>query len=152
MSDMKITVEKVEAIEPHPNADRLEIIKILGTQCIEPMGKYQVGDKVIYFPPDMLLPPDVSADLGVTSYLKHARWEDEKIQCRVSACRLRGEPSYGFISPLWVDWAVGNDLTEVYEGRKYVPPPLPGDQAQPHVDFPCYADIPNYWIISGNCQ
>jgi len=145
MSDIKITVQKIDAIEPHPHADCLEIIKILGTQCVEQIGKYQVGEKVIYFPPNMLISPDSVAYLGVTKYLKHAWWGDEKIQCRVAAARLRGEPSYGFINPLKFDWDIGTDLTEVYEGHKYVPPPLPGDQAQPHDDFPHYTDILNYW-------
>jgi len=145
MSDLAITVQKIEAIEPHPHADRLEIIKILGTQCVEPIGKYKVGEKVIYFPPCMLLPPDVSADLGVTKYLKHARWNGEKIQCRVAACRLRNEPSFGFIIPLQVDWDLGADVTSIWEARQYVPPPLSGDQAPPHDDFHRYTDINNYW-------
>ena len=85
MSDLAITVQKIDAIEPHPHADRLEIVKILGTQCVEQIGKYNVGQKVIYFPPCMLLPPHVSAELGVTKYLKHARCDGEKIQCRVAA-------------------------------------------------------------------
>lgn len=149
MSNLAITVEEVVAIEPHPHATRLEIVKILGTQCVEPIGEYQVGDKVIYFPPDILLPPDVSEDLGVTKYLKHARWDTEKVQCRIAACRLRSVPSYGFIVHLQVDWSVGTDVTSIYEGRKYEPPLPPGDQVIPHEDFPCYTDIQNFWRYSG---
>jgi RNA ligase (TIGR02306 family) len=145
MSDLAITVQRIDAIKPHPHADRLEIIQILGTQCVEPIGKYKVGDKVIYFPPCMLLPPEIAAELGVTKYLKHARWDNDKIQCRVAACRLRDEPSYGFIAPLFVNWELGADVTSIYEARQYEPPPLPGDQAQPHDDFECYTDIANYW-------
>jgi RNA ligase (TIGR02306 family) len=148
MSDLAITVEKIEAIKPHPHADRLEIIQILGTQCVEQIGKYKVGQHVIYFPPGMLLPADVSAELGVTKYLKHARWDGDKIQCRVAACRLRTEPSYGFIIPLHIDWPIATDLTSVYEARQYVPPPLPGEQAPPHDDFHCYTDIAHYWQYS----
>ncbi|GAF94690.1 unnamed protein product, partial [marine sediment metagenome] len=76
---------------------------------------------------------------------KHARWDGDKIQCRVAACRLRTEPSYGFIIPLHVDWSIGVDLTYMYEARQYVPPPLSGEQAPPHDDFNCYTDIKNYW-------
>ncbi len=145
MSDLAITVQKIDSIKPHPHADRLEIIQILGTQCVEQIGKYKVGQNVIYFPPGMLLPPNVATELGVTKYLKHARWDGEKIQCRVGACRLRTEPSYGFIVPLYVNWELGADVTCIYEARQYEPPPLPGDQAQPHDDFNCYTDIANYW-------
>lgn len=148
MSDIAITVQQIKDIKPHPHADRLEIIQILGTQCVEPIGKYKVGQKVIYFPPCMLLPPHVSAELGVAKYLKHARWDGEKIQCRVAACRLRTEPSYGFIVPLHVNWDIEADVTSVYEARQYVPPLPPGDQAPPHDDFNCYTDIENYWQYS----
>ena len=156
MSNLAITIEEVAAIEPHPHADRLEIIKILGTQCIAPIGDHKIGDTVIYFPPNMLISPEWAEKLGVRKYLKHARWGDEKVQCRVGGCRLRGIPSYGFVEPLHValqwatgeigsNWGIGKDVTSIFEGKKYEPPLPPGDQAPGHDDFECYTDIDNYW-------
>ena len=129
MSDINITVETIRAIEPHPQADRLEIAKILGTQCVVPKGEYKAGDNIVYFPPDMLVPGDVSEKLGVQKYLKHSQIEGLKIPCRVAACRLRTIPSYGFISPLSslgtvnLDTiAAGLDVTAAFRGIKYEPP------------------------------
>jgi len=140
MSDIAITIQEIQEIDPHPNADRLEIAKILGTQVVVPKDTHRPGEKVAYFPPDMLLPPDVSARLGVQQYLKHALWEGEKTQCRVAACRLRGVPSYGFV--VNID---GWDVTQLYGAKKYEPPEIPGDSIPEHPLFHRYTSIQHYW-------
>ena len=61
MSDITVTIQTVSDIVIHTNADKLEIAKILGTQTIVPKGQYKVGDAVVYFPPDILLPAAVSS-------------------------------------------------------------------------------------------
>jgi RNA ligase (TIGR02306 family) len=127
MSEITVTVERIEAIEAHPQADRLEIAKIAGTQTVVPKGDYKTGDLCVYFPPDVLLPGDVSERLGVQKYLKTATWEGFKFPCRVAACRLRGTPSYGFVQPLSAlgtvkQPSVGTDVTETFHAAKYEPP------------------------------
>jgi len=79
-----------------PDADKLEIAKVAGTQTLIVKGQFKAGDLCVYFPPDILLPGDVSEALGVAKYLKTALWEGSRFPCRVAACRLRGTPSYGF--------------------------------------------------------
>ena len=39
MSDIQVTAQTLSSIVPHPNADRLEIATILGTQTIVPKGQ-----------------------------------------------------------------------------------------------------------------
>jgi RNA ligase (TIGR02306 family) len=124
MSDIAITVQKVREVENHPDADRLDVIKILGTQCIVGRDEYTVGDKVIYFPPDMMIPEGVADALDVKKYLKHVRWNGEKVQSRIAACRLRGIPSYGFVIDCDQRVDVDTDLTAIYQGEKYEPPPI----------------------------
>jgi len=34
MSEITVTVERIEAIEPHPNADKLEIAKVAGVPLL----------------------------------------------------------------------------------------------------------------------
>jgi RNA ligase (TIGR02306 family) len=155
MSDIRVTIETIDSIHAHPNADRLEIAHILGTQTIVPKGEFQPGQRVVFFPPDILLPPDVSTDLGVQKYLKHALWEDAdgicKCQCRVAACRLRGIPSYGFVTPvpeLPPFPCFETDLTDYYRARKYEPPvklTMSGDAMAEPVNFPRYTDIQHYY-------
>jgi RNA ligase (TIGR02306 family) len=127
MSEITVTVERIEAVEPHPNADKLEIAKVAGTQTLIVKGQFKAGDLCVYFPPDILLPGDVSEALGVAKYLKTALWEGFRFPCRVAACRLRGTPSYGFAQPLSAlgtgkPPAVGADVTETFRAAKYEPP------------------------------
>lgn len=154
MSTIRVTIETIDSIHAHPNADRLEIAHILGTQTIVGKGEFQPGDKVIFFPPDILLPPDVSEDLGVQKYLKHALWVDGdgvcKCQCRVAACRLRGIPSYGFAVAMPDDLPpfIESDLTNYYRAVKYEPPvkfATAGDRVAEPPNFPRYTHIEHYY-------
>lgn len=161
MSDIIISVERIKSVEAHPQADRLEVAKILGTQCVVPKGEYKAGDSVVYFPPDMVLPGDVSLQLGVQKYLKHSLVEGLKIPSRVAACRLRTVASFGFIAKLptelshlagWVGTEQAN-VTEFYRGFKYEPPVVPrvgggamwGGMAPEHPMFHQYTDIQNHY-------
>lgn len=159
MSDITVTVQAITDIVPHPNADRLEIAKILGTQTIIGKGQFQRGDLVVYFPPDICLPADVSAQLGVDKYLKTALFRGEKFPCKVAACRLRGVPSYGFVAALpdLPGLHPDYDLTEHYQAAKYEPPPRThrsygggtgevwGGLAPEPINFHHYTDIQNHW-------
>jgi RNA ligase (TIGR02306 family) len=149
MSDINISVEEIKSIHDHPNADRLEIAKILGTQVVVQKGGFVVGDKVVYFPPDMMIPLNVSERLGVQKYLKFSKWDDEKIPCRIAACRMRGIPSYGFVAErlLGEEFLIGKDVTELYGGRQYEPPVkvTAGDAEGDHPDFPRYTNIQHFW-------
>jgi len=151
MSTIQITLERIEAITPHPNADRLEIATILGTQTIVPKDQFQVGEQVVFFPPDMMIPPDVSERLGVQRYLKHSHWTDGiKCQCRIAACRLRQVPSYGFIikRPNDLPLRMVNDYTDYFGGIKYEPPAeliMQGNVLAEPCNFPRYTNIEHYY-------
>jgi RNA ligase (TIGR02306 family) len=128
MSEVTITVERIEAIKPHPNADKMEIAEVAGTQTLVGKDQFKVGDLAVYFPPDILIPGEVSEALGVAKYLKTALYGGLRVPCRVAACRLRGVPSYGFAQPLTVlgtvdlrQIHVGKDVTETFRGLKYEP-------------------------------
>ncbi len=163
MSEVTITVERIEAVEPHPNADKLEIAKVAGTQTLIVKGQFQAGDLCVYFPPDILIPGDVSEALGVAKYLKTALYGGLRVPCRVAACRLRGVPSYGFVQPLTVLGTVklsaihpGMDVTETFRGIKYEPPvkvyrgygggtgEVWGGLAPEPIKFHRYTDIQHY--------
>lgn len=162
MSEVTITVERIEAIESHPNADRLEIVKVAGTQSIVPKGQYRAGQQVVYFPPDILLPANLSQRLGVQQYLKTAPFNGERIACRVAATRLRGVPSYGFVQPTGIIGFEpclidGADAMQWFPGAvKYEPPvkvyrsygggtgEVWGGLAAEPINFHRYTDIQHY--------
>ncbi len=159
MSTTIITIEEVLSVEPHPNADRLDVIKVLGYQVITGKGNVKVGDHVFYFPQDIMIPLKHSEPLGVTQYLKHSRMAGDTIKqpCRVSSCRLRGLPSYGFVagancSPVPMEaYCLGQDVTDWFDGEKYEPPVrLGGGDMEPDMpNFHRYSNIENIQRCEG---
>jgi RNA ligase (TIGR02306 family) len=150
MSTLVVEVCEVKAVYPHPQADSLEFITVKGWQVIvqKALG-LAIGRKVVYFPPDSVLPPDLAERLGITKYLAPLPREIDgtrKPGLRVRAARLRGEPSYGTIDHA-VDpaWEVGRDVKDHYGVTKFEPPvrPTDGDALPPLAAFHGYTDIEN---------
>jgi RNA ligase (TIGR02306 family) len=136
MSALVVKVTHIEQIKPHGNADALDIAVVGGWQCVVRKGEYRTGEKVVYFPPDTMLPAEVSDRFGVTKYLSNGR-----IRC----ARLRGEPSFGLVVKPDEDWAEETDVAAHYGATKYVPPVkvTAGDAAPDHALFPAYTDVEN---------
>jgi RNA ligase (TIGR02306 family) len=85
------SIEKITRVFPHPSADKLEFVHVLGYDCLVPKGLYQLSDLVILIQPDTVLP---SVD-----------WSEiyRKVSSkRVKAIRLRGEWSFGIVERLWL--------------------------------------------------
>lgn len=82
------SIEIISSVIPHPNADRLDIAKILGFQCVTLRGLYVGGEKIVYVRPDSVLPLEEWAE----GYRKYA-------PKRVRPVDLRGEWSKGMIVP-----------------------------------------------------
>lgn len=136
-SSVIVPVATIDSIAPHPDADRLEIAQVLGWQVVVPKARHQAGEKVVYFPPDAVLPQDLAERFGVAQYLNKGR---------VRCTKLRGEPSYGFVvKPDDPSWAIGTDLAAHYGVTKYLPPlrPSAGDAEDDHPLFQRYTDIEN---------
>lgn len=82
------SIEIIDSVVPHPNADRLDIVKILGFQCVTMKGLYIGGEKIVYVRPDSVLPVEDWTE----GYRKYA-------PKRVKPVDLRGEWSKGMIVP-----------------------------------------------------
>lgn len=148
MTELQVMTVRVEAVYPHPGADRLELVLFGNNTICSQKGKYQIGDIVAHFPPDILIPPKIADQLGVTDYLKSAIYpgDTQKTKCRVGAIRLRGCPSFGFIFK--VDDPVDVDLSERFHAVKFEPPEPDwfkvGLFAKDHPAFHQYTSIENY--------
>jgi RNA ligase (TIGR02306 family) len=162
MSDTPFEVAVVKAVVPHPNADRLEIVKVLGTQFVTVKDKFQAEDLCVYFPPDMLISEDVAEKLGVANYLKHSVYPGDlqKSRCRIGAIRLRGTASFGFgITIAEAEEAVtfplsieeGEDVTFYFGGAKYQPDEKfhSGDSQRQPGAFHIYTSIQHYYRHEG---
>lgn len=159
MSEIKCEVLRLGTVKPHPNADRLEIAEVLGTQCIVPKGAYKTGSPAVWIPPGLLISAEAAESLGVANYLKSAVYPGDLVasNCRVAACRLRGEVSYGIITQPKLSMRTGDNIDCLYGAVKYEPPTtwgvngpnkvrgFNGDAAPDYPDFHRYTDIQNYY-------
>jgi len=115
------SIQKIKEVIKHPNADTLDIVTVLGWQCVSKTGNFKVGDKCIYFEIDSLIP------------MKHewARFLQNKDKpqspARLKTIKLRGQQSQGLCMPLTTvfpglnDMEEGTDVTEILEVTKYEP-------------------------------
>lgn len=139
MSDLHVRVTTIDAVKEHPNADRLSLAVVGGWQCVVAKDIWQAGDTCVFFPPDTILPEEVSDRFGVTQYLTKGR---------VKHTRLRGEPSFGLVVKPDQDWPVGTDVADHYGATKWEPPRrqrqgAPGQPRSEDPRFTKYTDIDN---------
>lgn len=149
MSSLIVDVCRVEEIAEHPNADRLERVRVKGWWCISGKGHYKVGDKCVYVPPDSVLPTELAEKWGIAKYcVPNAKAPNgERLPgLRVKASRFRGESSFGTIQDVEdLSWEIGKDVREYYGITKYEPPikSNEGDAAPDVPAFHRYTGIEN---------
>jgi RNA ligase (TIGR02306 family) len=128
MAIFKVEKLNISDIWEHSNADKLALAKVEGIdlQFVIAKDSYNIGDEVIYFPIDSLLPEDLIDHLGLTGKLAG------KKQNRIKTVKLRGEISQGFVCPLsvvmeYIKEEIKDDLdfTETLGVVKYEPPEVP---------------------------
>ena len=134
MSRKLASVQKVKAIKPIEGADKIEIVQILGWNCVAKKEEYQVGDEVIYFEIDSLLP-----DVPMLEWLKGSSWSQKLNKYKISTHKFRGQISQGLVIPIKdleeldrqihnredvvpIAYTEGTDLTEILNIEKYEPP------------------------------
>lgn len=112
------TVEIISEVKAHPNADRLDLVTILGFQCVTQKGLYTTGTKVVYVRPDAVLPIEPWAE----EYRKYS-------PKRIKAVKLRNEWSEGIIVPIDLikdklpdNLEIGQDVAEFLSIVHYEPP------------------------------
>lgn len=111
------TIEIISEIIPHPEADRLDLAKILGFQCVTQKGLYQGGEKIVYIRPDSVLPEEPWTD----DYRKYS-------PKRIKAVKLRNRWSEGIICPMNIlpidlsNREVGEDVSDILKVNHYEPP------------------------------
>lgn len=110
--------EEIVDIQPHYNADRLEVATVRGWKAVVLKDEFKIGDKIVYCEIDSILPENEEA----FSFL-------EKYQFRIRTQRLRGILSQGLIvnpnkvtSLKGVEYEQGKCLDEIIGVKKYEKP------------------------------
>jgi tRNA-binding EMAP/Myf-like protein len=140
MSTFEVKCYKIESVIQHPNADRLEIIKLenMGYMIISQKGLYKVGDNVLYCATDSVLPEyllrpgfwDESRGKGMLSGSQGNRVRPKRLRGVFSeGILLRGdghEDAYNFISNAAKEQKYlipGHEFAEFLGITKYEPKP-----------------------------
>lgn len=94
MSSFEVKVRKISEVYHHPNADRLDIVKVDDYNCIALRDEYAVDDLIVYIPEAAIVPDWLLEKIGLTDRLAG------KKKNRVKAIKLRGILSQGLIYPI----------------------------------------------------
>lgn len=154
MSSLFVEVCQIDAVEKHPNADRLDLVKVKGWACVagrtnpaEP--KYKVGDKVIFIPIDSILPPKLEELLFPADSKIHLS------KSRIKTIKLRGAVSQGMVIDIDEELnnlypkitnklAIGTDVADILGITKYQPPQHEAAFSKGLRQTPIAANNPNF--------
>jgi RNA ligase (TIGR02306 family) len=147
MSRKLASIQTIKAIKPIEGADRIEVVQVLNWDCVAQKGQYHVGDKVVYFEIDSLLP-----DIPAFEFLRGSSWSQKLNKYKISTHKFRNQISQGLVVPVSdlieiylqinckdtvrvyplsiVDPEEGYDLTEKLCIEKYEPPVSNGDMGE----------------------
>ncbi len=150
MSIFKVEVVEINSVNPHPNADRLDIISMsgMGYQVISAKGNLKEGDLAYYFPIDSVIPDKYVEEFGIASYYSK----------KLRAAKLRGIFSEGLLIPVGENFTgnIGDDYTEYFGVTKYeypIPQTMNGEMESPikHYKFPAPENFKRYkdFLIEG---
>jgi len=124
-----VTERTVRELVPIEGADKIELAKVDGWQCVVKKGEFEVGEKAIYFEIDSMIP----ADDKRFSFLSKGKKVD---RYRIKSMKLRGALSQGLLIPMSnltneerMRIFDGETPTEVLRVEKYEPViPMGGKQ------------------------
>jgi RNA ligase (TIGR02306 family) len=122
MAFFAVTIETIGELLPIKDADRIEIARLAGIdfQFVVAKGLRKVGDKVLYFPVESILPDNIVTALGLTGKLTGPG------KNRVKTIRLRGAISQGVMGDLSLLDGLDDpnaDITTFLGVTKYEPEP-----------------------------
>lgn len=101
MSTFECPVVRV-AIEPHPNADAIELARVGGYLAIVKKGQFKDGDLAVYIPEQAVLPEWLLKLLGFWDDLNGKGTLSGSAGSRVRAIKLRGVLSQGLLIPFTI--------------------------------------------------
>jgi len=126
------SIQTVNAVEPIPNADAIEKIRIRGWWVVSKKGEHKPGDRLVYCEIDSLLPERPEFEFLRASSFKPAQTDLTGATTlpagfRIKTVKLRGQVSQGICFPLSIlpmgePHEEGADVTETLGILKWEPP------------------------------
>lgn len=123
------SVQRIRSVEPIEGADRIELVKVLGWQCVAKKGQFKAGDDCVYFEIDSFLPVKPEFEFLRGNSYKNSELLGEGFRLRTM--KFRGQISQGLVLPIsiveengWHGLPEGTDVTELLEVRKWEIPEM----------------------------
>jgi RNA ligase (TIGR02306 family) len=122
------TIVSIDDVQPIPEADKIERVRVRGWWCVSKKGEFKIGDKAVFFEPDSFLPiiPQFEFLAKGSSVKKMLVDGKEKEGYRLKTIFLRKQISQGLALPIAlfpdVNGLIGDDVTELLNVRLYEPP------------------------------
>jgi len=118
------SIRKISALRPIEGADRIEVATIDGWNVVVNKGIHTVGETIVYFEIDSLLP--IREEFEFLRKSSYKKLPDGTEGFRLKTIRLRGQISQGLVTPLSVlptgNWNVDDDVTDTLGVIKYEAP------------------------------
>ena len=148
MSRKLASIQTVKAILPIEGADRIEIVQVLNWKCVAKKGEFSVGDNVIYFEIDSLLP-----DIPEFEFLKGSSWSQKLNKYKISTHKFRDQISQGLVIST-------NRLKEIYNqvnGTVGLFPanvisPMEGDDLTEQLNYYTTYDCSDYGVYNNGYE
>ena len=122
------SVQIVKDVTPIEGADRIELVHVLGWQCVAKKGEFKVGDKCVYFEIDSFLPVREEFEFLRSSSYKTNELLGEGF--RIKTQKMRGQISQGLCLPVSAlldapeKFPEGCDVTELLGVKKWEMPEM----------------------------
>lgn len=124
------TIRRIDAINPIPDADAIEVATVGGWKVVVKRGEYAVGDLAVYCEIDSWIPHALAPFLSKGEPKEYNGVKGERLR----TVRLRGQVSQGLLLPFntcmsnyegecsSTDWNLDDDVTDLLGIQKYEPP------------------------------
>lgn len=87
----QVEIKQLTSVLPIPGADSIEVAYLQDWPCVVRKGDYKVGDRVVYYPEDSIMPEATLQRMGLVGKLSGSE------KNRIKAVKLRGQLSIGLI-------------------------------------------------------
>jgi len=111
-----VTVRKIAEVAAIPDADKICAYRVDGWWVVDSVGKYVVGDLVVYAEPDAWIPTELAPFL---SKGKEPREFNGVKGEKLRTIKLRGQLSQGLLLPLETVWLKHVDFTQFPEANTW---------------------------------
>ena len=124
------SIQTINKIVPIEGADSIELVGILGWQCVSKKNEFHIGDKCVYFEVDAYLPIDNRFEFLRGSSYRNNEFMGEGF--RIKTMKFRGCISQGLALPVSVfpelpdDIEIGTDVSDILKVRKWEMPEIEG--------------------------